>query len=241
MARGQKDFILLIDTETTITDKVVDFGAIVVDRKGEIHSYCDRLIMPYYNDREGNPLFFNESIGGLWAKRSLDKRYAKYDAMLDKGIRSLASVNAVNRWLENVKGKYNPILTAYNLAFDKNKCYNTDIDLNIFAQEFCLMKASQDKWMTKKPYLKFILENHYFNNRTKLGNLSFSYKAEIMARFVTNSPDMEDEPHTALEDARDYELPILLKLINSTKREKWLNPTGLSWQKTQVRDFFSVK
>ena len=241
MARGKKDFVLLLDTETTITDKVVDFGAIVVDRKGEIFAQCSSLIMPFYNDREGNPLFFNEQIGGLWAKRSLDKRYAKYDSMLDKGSRVLSSVNAVNRWLDNVKGKYNPILTAYNLAFDKNKCYNTDIDLNIFTQEFCLMKAAQDKWMTKKPYLKFILENHYFNNRTKLGNLSFSYKAEIMARFVTNSPDMADEPHTALEDAKDYELPILLKLINSTKREKWLNPTGLSWQKTQVRDFFAVK
>ena len=153
----KKDYFLIVDTETTMTDKVVDFGAIIVDRKGEIYSSCAVLIMPLYGDRKNNPLFFNEQQGELWSKKSLDSRYQKYDNMLDKGIRTLASVNAVNRWLENVNGKYSPILTAYNIAFDKGKCRNTDIDLGIFNQSFCLMKSAQDKYMTKKPYLNFIL------------------------------------------------------------------------------------
>lgn len=238
---AKKDYFLLVDTETTKTDKVVDFGAIVTDRKGNIYAQCSVLVAPYYNDRENNPLFYNDASGELWNKQSLKQRYEKYDSMLDKGIRMLASVNAINRWLENVKGKYDPILTAYNLSFDTNKCMNTEIDLSIYTKRFCLMKASQDRWMLSKKYLQFILENHYFNNRTKLGNMSFTYKAEVMARYVLNNPDLEDEPHTAIEDAIYYELPILTKLVNSTKREKWMNPEGLSWQQAQVRDFFKVK
>lgn len=239
--RGKKDYFILLDTETTMNQQVADFGAIVVDRKGEIFAQCAVMVAGIYNDRKGNPLFFNDKAGEIWNKKSLDTRYEKYDNMLDKGIRMLASVNAINRWLSNVQGKYNPILTAYNLAFDKDKCYNTDIDLNVFTNQFCLMKASQDKWMLSKKYRQFILDNHFFNNRTKLGNLSFSYKAEIMVKFILDYPDMPDEPHTALEDARDYELPILKRLVQTQKRFKWLNPKGISWQGAQVKDYFQVK
>ena len=238
---AKKDYFLLVDTETTMQSQVADFGAIVVDRKGKIYAQCAVMVAGIYNDRKGNPLFFNELAGEIWNKKSLDTRYKKYDNMLDKGSRMLASVNAINRWLENVQGKYNPILTAYNLAFDKNKCYNTEIDLNIYSESFCLMKASQVKWMHSKKYRQFILENHYFNKRTDLGNLSYSYKAEVMVKFITNQPDMQAEPHTALEDARDYELPILTRLVKTQKREKWMNPQGLSWQNSQVKDWFIPK
>ena len=237
----RKQYYLITDTETTMKGQVADFGAIVVDRKGEIYAQCSVLIAGIYNDRKGNPLFFNELAGEIWNKKSLDTRYKKYDNMLDKGIRMLASVNAVNKWLSNVKGKYNPISTAYNLAFDKNKCYNTDIDINMFNQEFCLMKAAQDKWMHTKKYRQFILDNHFFNSPTKLRNMSFSFKAEVMVKFIMNYPDMPDEPHTALEDARDYELPILIRLLQTQKKDKWLNPTGFSWQQSQVNDWFIPK
>jgi hypothetical protein len=34
---AKKEYFIIVDTETTINDKVFDFAAIVVDRKGEIY------------------------------------------------------------------------------------------------------------------------------------------------------------------------------------------------------------
>jgi hypothetical protein len=40
----KKDYYLIIDTETTMSDKVADFGAVVVDRKGNIQTQCGVLV-----------------------------------------------------------------------------------------------------------------------------------------------------------------------------------------------------
>lgn len=253
---AKKDYFLLLDTETTqsfkakyndkgeVTDAAipsyaVDFGAVIVDRKGKIYSSCAVMVHGIFGEF---PLFSNSDPSDeLWGRHTLDARMVRYRGMLDAGTRSLASVNAINRWLENVLGKYDPILTAYNLAFDTDKCNNTLIDLSIFSQRFCLMKAAQDKWAHKKDYLQMVLDTHSFNKPTKFRNMSFQVKAEIMARYVLNMPELPDEPHTALEDAIEYELPILTKLVKSTKKTKWMNPTGLTWRDQQVKDFFKPK
>jgi hypothetical protein len=238
---AKKDYFLLVDTETTKTDKVVDFGAVLTDRKGNIHKELGALVADLYNDRENNPLFYNEFSDQLWSKSRLDERYANYNDMLQNGNRILASVNGINKWLAQALAHYNPIITAYNLAFDKRKSYNTGIDLEMFNNSFCLMKASQDKWQKSKQYRQFVLDNHLFNNRTKLGNMSFTYKAEAMAKFVLGNPELDNEPHTALEDAKFYELPILIKLVNTTKRDRWMNPEGFGWQELQVKDWYKPK
>jgi hypothetical protein len=62
-----------------------------------------------------------------------------------------------------------------------------------------------------------------------------------MARFITNDPAMPDEPHTALEDAIYYELPILKRLIETTDREVFMNPEPFDWRKVQVKDWFTAK
>ena len=158
--------------------------------------------------------------------------------MLENGSRILASVNQINRWLERVRGKYNPILTAYNLPFDLNKCQNTGIDLTMFSQRFDLWTASFNKWALTNKYKTFALENHAFNNRTALGNMTYQTNAEIMAKFITQE-NLDDEPHTALEDLIGYELPILVKLINTTTKEEFMNPTqGFDWRKVQLKDNF---
>ena len=40
----KKDYYLIIDTETTINDKVADFGAVICDRKGNIADQCGVLV-----------------------------------------------------------------------------------------------------------------------------------------------------------------------------------------------------
>jgi hypothetical protein len=238
---ASKDFFLIVDTETTIGDKVADFGAIITDRKGKIHAQAGVLIREFFLDRANYPLFHDNSIDPLWGARNLPKRYAEYDAMLSDGRRMLASVPALNRWLARAKTQYNPVLTAYNLAFDKSKCSNSGIDLDLFDRRFCLWHHSANKWAKTKAFRQFALDSHCFNKPTKLGNMTYLTNAEVMARFILDDPTLEDEPHTALEDARDYELPILLALIKKQSTKKLLEQVpGYNWREFQVKDWFKA-
>lgn len=249
---AKPDFFCIVDTETTqpkpdrekpensIPAKVADFGAVVCNRKGEIFAQCAVMVLGIYNKPEKYPLFhlFGDDKD-IWSKAGLPKRYAKYNAMLASGQRQYAGNNAINNWLNLVVGKYNPYLTAYNLPFDTDKCYNTNIDLTVFNKKFCLMASAQEKWATSKKYRQFILDNHYFKPPTDLGNMSYLTKAETMAHFITGNNAIE--PHTALEDARDFELPILQALVKTTKKEVWSNPKPSSWQGRQVKDWYTPK
>jgi len=193
---AKKQFFLIVDTETTQDNLVADFGAVVCDRHGEIFSQCGVLVRGVYNKPRKHPLFFDSSqpSSALWSKAGADKRYIKYNKMLDSGSRMLASVNAINKWLAQVAGKYDPILTAYNLPFDSSKCLNTEIDLTMFSRSFCLWAAAYTKWADTKKYKNFILQVHGFNAPTALKNMTYQTNAEVMTRFITGNP-MSLTPH----------------------------------------------
>lgn len=239
---AKPDYFLLVDTETTQDSLVADFGAIIVNKKGKIVSQFACLTLGIYNDSEKHPLFhiYGDS-GDLWSKAGLPKRYENYNRMLDGGVRSLSPVSAINLWLEQMLKAYNPYLTAYNLAFDRDKCTKTGINLNIFgARKFCLWHASVEIIAKGKNYRQFILDNHLFLPPTKLRNMSYSTNAENMARFVLGNPDYPNEPHTAMEDVIDYELPILLDIVKRPKN-KWAKPKAWNWRELQVKDWYQVK
>lgn len=238
---AKRDYFLIVDTETTQDQMVADFGAIIVDKKGKIYSECAVLVRDIYNDKDNHPLFYSGDADPLWGKSTLPARYNRYNNMLDSGTRMLASVAAINVWLAKANEKYSPILTAYNLSFDMHKCINTGIDLAQFDKSFCLWHSAFTKWAHTKQYRNFVLLVHAFNPPTQYQNMSFKTNAETMTRFVTDNPLLEDEPHTAFEDAKLYELPILLKLVNSTKKERYMNPTPFDWKKVQVKDWFTAK
>lgn len=232
---------LIIDTETTVGGNVADFGAIVANRKGEILASCGVLVREFYLDRENCPLFHDDKADPIWRKANLSRRYAEYDAMLSDGRRMLASVAAVNRWLAKVNAKYSPIATAYNLAFDRDKMEKSGIDFEQFEQSFCLWHGAANKWAKTKAYRQFVLENVGFNPPTKHGNMSYHTNAEIMARFVLGNPELPNEPHTAFEDARDYELPILKRLLQVTKTKDLFTCPAYNWREYQVKDWFAPK
>ena len=234
---AKKKYFLIVDSETTQTDKIADFGAIVCDKQGNIHASCGVLIREFFLDRESHPLFHSRDADPLWGKQNLPARYAAYDEMLQRGDRMVASVAALNKWLARVNAQYGPILTAYNLAFDAGKARNTGIDLDMFGQRFCLWYASVEKWAYTKAYRQFILDNHLFNSPTTLGNMSYTTKADYVAKFLLG-PYLPPEPHTALEDARDYELPILAALVKNTSPKQYMNPSPFSWRELQVMNWF---
>src|SRR5688572_1781216 len=103
---ARKKWFLVIDTETTQTNKVADFGAVVCGKDGKIEREAGLLVRDFYLDRDNHPLFHTSGIADpLWGKRNLPRRYANYDDMLKDGSRMLASVAAINRWLVRVRLK----------------------------------------------------------------------------------------------------------------------------------------
>lgn len=230
----KKQFFLIVDTETTALDMVADFGAVVCDRKGNVYHQAAILVAEPFTSQE---LFYMPNVTGLWGKTAAEQRKAKYTQMLNDGSRMLASVAAVNRWLEKVSGKYNPMLTAYNLAFDTDKCQKTGIDLNMFPSRFCLWAAAATMVCTSKAYRNFAAANHLFNAPTEKGNMTYKTDAESVAGFITG--ELTKEPHTALEDAIQYELPILKAIL---KRKNWKEKiNAYNWKAFQVRDHFVAR
>lgn len=239
---AKKQHFLIVDTETTLRGKVADFGAVVVDRKGQIKTQCAVLVAGVYTDREKQPLFYDTVSGAsLWSKENLANRYAEYDRMLTTGVRMLASVSAINVWLAKAQAMYSPVLTAYNLPFDVDKCRKTGINLNDFSERFCLWAAAISAYGRTKNYKKFILESHSFNAPTEKGNMTYKTNAEVMTRFCLNMPELVDEPHQAIEDVIGYELPILQKLLRSyTKNQIIEMAVTYNWRDYQVKNNFKA-
>lgn len=231
---AKKQFFAILDTETTMADTVADFAIVICDREGKIFNQCAVLVAGHYGTHE---LFHDKNANDIWGYGGLEKRKANYTAMLDSGSRMVASVNAVNKWINQAIGKYNPILTAYNLAFDEGKCTNTAIDLSGFADRFCLWQASVGNICNTKAYRNFVLENHGFNSVTSFGNMTMKTNAEMVCGFIQG--EFKTEPHTALEDARDFELPILREVI---KKRAWRDKiTPYNWREFQVKNHYSAK
>lgn len=231
---AKKQFFCIVDTETTIKDHVVDFAAVICDRNGTIYSQCAVLVQSIFGTED---LFYDVNASGIWSKASINRRMDGYNDMLHSGSRMLASTNAINRWLEKAVGKYNPTLTAYNLAFDASKCANTQIDLNIFADRFCLWGAAVGNICNTKKYKEFVLANHLFNTPTAKRNMTFSTTAEAVTGFLRG--EFTDEPHTALEDIIGYELPTLVHILKKKGWKEKIIP--YDWKKHQVNQHFGAK
>ena len=231
---AKKQFFAILDTETTIVNTVADFAIIICDREGKIYNQCAVMVKDHYGKFE---LFHDKAANDIWGYAGLERRKSNYIDMLNSGKRMLASVNAINNWVNQAIGKYNPTLTAYNLAFDKDKCKNTGIDLSVFNNEFCLWQAAVGNICNTKAYKQFILENHAFNRPTEHGNMTFKTNAEVVCGFIKGT--IETEPHTALCDARDFELPILLEIL---KKRKWQDKiTPYNWREYQVNQHYVAK
>jgi hypothetical protein len=232
---AKKQYFLILDSETTIENTVADIGIVIADKQGNIVKEMGVLIKGEFDAKS---LFFDvHSKDEIWTKAGLEKRQANYVNMLNNGQRMIASVNAVNRWLDQAFYQYQPVLTAFNLAFDLDKCQNTGIDLTKFIDRFCLWNASYGHFANTKEFKRFVLNNHLFNAPTKHGNMTYKTNAEVMASFLNNEM-LPPEPHTALEDAKFYELPILKAIVKKSKWRDKIKP--YNWRDCQVKDNFTV-
>ena len=229
---AKKSYYCVIDCETTMTDKVFDFAAVICDKNGNVVNKCAVIVAESMQD----DLFYDHK-NALWSKANAGIKRQKYMDMIIAGTRTIASVSAINRWLEKAVAKYNPAMTAYNVSFDRNKCANTLIDLSIFNSHFCLWHLCCELFAKKKQYKQFALENHYFNNRTAKGNMTIKSNAEVMAHYITGA--YAEEPHMSLEDIIDFELPCLVACL---KKRAWEQHIGkaYSWNDYVLKDNYKA-
>lgn len=237
-----KKHFLVIDTETSMGGRVADFGAVIVDKRGTVLNCCGVLVREVYRDADDE--LFHLPDAGEFSRDRLATRRNRYSKMLEDGRRMLASVPAINRWLAQALAQYRPILTAYNLPFDLRACDNTGINLSLFADRFCLWSASC-VWIEKGPrrkraYLNYVLERHAFNAPTAQGNMTFHRKADTVAGFI--NPALPPEPHTALEDARDYEAcTILPRIVRDLKKDEYMLAEPPQWRDAIVSENFKPR
>ena len=214
-----RHYYLIVDTETTTKQTVADFGAVIVDRQGQIIDQFGAMVLGHFGKL---PLFSDPSAADseIWSEQSAKRREKDYYAMLDSGERSISSVGLINQWLAATNARYSPVLTAYNISFDLGKCRNTRINLGIFNQKFCLMKAAKRDIGVLADYQQFCYDNGLLTAKLKRPQMT----ADSMAKYISGA-DLADEPHTALEDARDYEAMILAYILK-TKTRKQLMELG---------------
>ena len=211
-----RHYYLIVDTETTKKQTVADFGAVLMTKQGEIVERFGAMVLGHFGQM---PLFSDPSAhdSAIWSEQSAQRREKDYYSMLETGARSIVSVAGINQLLTRINAQYSPIVTAYNLSFDLGKCRNTGIDLGIFSQSFCLMKAAKRQIGTLAEYHDFCNANNLLTAIQKKPSMT----ADTMAKFIFGI-GLQDEPHTALEDAQFYEAPILTKILESVTRKKLL-------------------
>ena len=200
-----KQFHTIVDCETTNDNLVADFGAVVVDRNGKVWAEFGALL------DDSN---FHFALG------SKKKVQEKYNRLMELGYRCDANVAYINNWLGFVRETFNPTLTAYNIGFDMGKCRNTGINLDQFKDRFCLMKLAKSVIVDTPEYQAWA----YAENMLTPSLGKPSAKADAVAKYL--DPTLPDEPHTALEDARDYEALILNHCIHSPLSRAKILETG---------------
>lgn len=236
-----KNYFLLIDTETSLDGLVVDFAAVLIDKNGNIVTDCAVLVDGIFTDAINHPLFHNRDAGPFNTEK-LTARYAAYNRMVQNGQRMIATVPAINNWLGKAATNYKPVLTAYNLSFDIDKCNKTGIDLTGFPRLFCLWHRSIELFAHTRKYRKMVLALHAINPRTDLGNLSYKTNCETMAAFVLNNPNLPPEPHTALEDCIQFEIHILKAVLKRKSVRKLLESRmSYNWRSYQLKDWFQPR
>jgi hypothetical protein len=232
---GRKQYYLTADSETGQEGNVLDFGCVITDKSGKVYNYMGVLVNGFYGVEE---LFHGGAKDSIFSMKKLDMRKANYESMLREGTRTMASVGAINRWLSLAKEIYNPRLTAYNLAFDMSHCLKTGINLDLFDSNFCLWQESARVFASRRSYVNFAIANKLFTPK-----LNMITSAEAMAHYldslgVNYSGEARPEPHTALEDAMDFEVGILTELL---RQKKGIKSIGYSWRNYEMRKLVEAK
>lgn len=223
---------LLVDVETCINSRVYDFSAVIVEfNKGFSNYKILHNISVIVEENSKTELFHDvNNAQNFFAKRNLSKRHEFYNEQLENGNMKIASVYAVNSWLERAYAAYGDdiTLTAYNIAFDKKACSQSGIyGLNNF-KSTCLWMLSCKFICSRKGYLKFVLRNKFLTAKNNVIT-----NAETVYKYVSN--DLKyNEPHTGYLDLISCEIPILQAILRLKKSLKSDASMVYAWRKWEL-------
>lgn len=209
-----KNYYFLLSTEANSSGSAMDFSAIICDRNGLIQS-CAAVLMKEQFQLE-------DTASCLTAKevKENDRQRSKYENFLLKGNRMMSTPNAVNRWVRNAFLEYKPLLTAYGLKRNEERCRKAGIDLSIFPQRFCLREAAIGNICQAKEYKKFAELNGLITSSER--NERHIYQTDLSAISGFLSGKYEKEKHTAHEDAIHHALPVIRFILN---KRNWKEKT----------------
>ena len=211
--------LLIVDTETTTKNETVaDFGAVLMDPSlprgpdgyGQVIHTCGSYVYGEFNKKAlwCDPRAPEESF---WSRQNVEKRQKAQEVEVVEGRRMLAAAPYINGWLKEMRENYNPLITAYNWPFDRDVCRRTKINIDQFEHDnkWCLMRLARKHYSKDPTYIAHCKAKGLF---TKTGNISFSCDSVSNFIFTQRGNVKDPEPHTALEDAMIYEMPIAQEL-----------------------------
>jgi hypothetical protein len=214
---------LIIDTETTNKERVFDIGIVlcdgntgkIIESKGfliqeVIDAMCFDLELVRASVREGNQLetlYFDQKTADFWGLDTMPKRWEQYCTL----ERDLITINELNDMLKAYHDQ-GVTFTAYNDRFDKEKLANTGIITNyaLWIDLWGMVTNTLKENKYRKKYVNFALQQI---DGVKVGRykvLSVTTSCDLVCKHLFNT---KEEPHTALEDARDYEARLLQWLL----------------------------
>lgn len=202
------DRVLMIDTETT---NDIDCP-IVYDVGYQIFSIAEGVIC--------EKSFVNADVfldSELMASAYFADKIPQYWADIRDGKRTLRKWHNIKRELAQDCRRFNvKIACAHNAAFDNRSLNTTQRYITTSKSRYFLpygvewwdtLKMARKVLQSDEEYTTFCWENEYLTK-----NMRIRYTAEIIFRWLSNSPDFE-ESHTGLEDV-NIERQIFLYLLN---------------------------
>lgn len=207
--------ILMLDTETcnTLEDPIpYNFGAKVIDRKGNVYDSINVLIDEVYH-----------GMSELMQTCYYAHKLPIYEEQIASGEIEVMRLVAFVKALRELIRKYDiKVWCAHNARFDNKSMNNLERYLTKSEYRFLLpygmeawdtMKMAKDVIASKASYRKFCEENGYM---TKHATPRPRMTAEVLYRFISQDLDFE-EAHRAMEDV-DIEAQILAYCFRQHKK-----------------------
>lgn len=204
---ADKKFYMVLDTET-VTDARIPYDTawIIVDRKGNEYERFNALTAEVMD---------NPTLRQCIRKDSFSKRKASF--YLDNNPADTTDFNYIMSYTNVMIGRYNPVVVAYNAAFDikvLNDYAQLLEDLSFFPDNievWDLWNMALNVLCDSRNYVRWCIENNFATDK---GNLSSS--AESVYSYLSQCGDFEED-HTALSDC-EIEAQILQAVFNRKKK-----------------------
>ena len=202
-----KKFYMVLDCETVADARVpYDVAWIIVDREGNIYERFNGLV---------SEILTNETLRYLVRKDSFAKRKASF--YLDEEHAPIMPFEHIFCTFDYHMYVYNPVVVAYNAAFDIKVLNNYSKVLtgeSFFAEDvevWDLWNMALNTVCDSSNYVRWCVDHGFI---TEKGNISCS--AEAVYSYLFSVGDFEEE-HTALADC-EIEAKILKAVFDRKKK-----------------------